>query len=120
MKPGTPHKVLTVEDSVTFGTSYYLPGFYKDTLDTILELHRHGQRLTNSDYPGSHIHLFHVVGYYHLLLQDSGWFSDQSDCATLYEVLETSERGLWSFDGIDLILSQRVNYHQLWSLLPFV
>jgi len=79
MPPGTPHAVVTLEDSVSFGGMYYLPSMYSETLNAILDLHTHGQRLTNSDVPGAHLYLFHLVGYYFAILNMDGWFPQGKD-----------------------------------------
>jgi len=76
MRPGTPHSVFTVRDSVCFGGMYFFPSMFSDSLNAIADHHTHGQILTNSDHPGAHLYLYHLVGFYSEILKEEGWFSD--------------------------------------------
>jgi hypothetical protein len=58
------HAVLTVQDSISTGGMCYLPFLHSNSLNTILQLHLHGQSLSNSDYIMAQVHLFRLIGYY--------------------------------------------------------
>jgi hypothetical protein len=55
LRPGTIHSVYSLEDSVSIGGFLFLPTLFDQTLLSMIQYHLHGQRLTNEDYPGSHI-----------------------------------------------------------------
>jgi hypothetical protein len=83
MPPGTLHTVMTTEDSLSVGSMLYLPNCYSRSLKTIGVLHRHGQALSNSDYPGAHLILFHLVGHYANILTIEGFMekTEDDECA---------------------------------------
>ena len=73
MPPGTLHAVMTLRDSISVGTSLYMPQAYLRSLETIISLHHLGLRLTNADYPDAHLILFHLIGYYWRVLKSDGF-----------------------------------------------
>lgn len=78
MPPGTLHTVMTIHDSISIGTSLYMPQTYSESLETIVAFHHHGLQLTNSDYPDAHLILFHLIGYYWRALKCDGFIPPES------------------------------------------
>jgi hypothetical protein len=74
MRPGTLHMVISLEDSVSTGGMFYNPKCYDLTLDTIVQLHHDGMRLSNSNYPGSQLILFQLFAHYHSKLVNAGFY----------------------------------------------
>lgn len=67
------HAVFTLQDSLCTGGMTYLPQRYATTVETVIALHKNGQRLSNADYPNAHLIIFHLVGYYWKVLKTDGF-----------------------------------------------
>ena len=61
MMPGTPHAVLTLEDSLAEGGHFYSGLQYKRTLYSILAEHFCGKYITNASHPRAPLLLFKTL-----------------------------------------------------------
>ena len=107
MPPGTVHTVMTVFDSVSTGGLFFVPTLFNRSLDTLIELHEDGRRLSNSDYPGAQVHYFHLLASYHLSLSSYGFYNDPPHSAK--EVYDRLRKGKSR-------LSPRFSFSDLWQM----
>lgn len=100
MAPGTLHAVLTLRDSISVGNSLYMPQSYDESLETLVAIHHHGLRLTNSEYPGAALTLFHLIGYYWRVLKSDGFITPKT--ASERREVEKRRIMLAGFHGTDI------------------
>jgi hypothetical protein len=72
MDPGRFHIVISLCDTLSIGGMFHVPSQYDKMLLTQIQLHLHGQRICNSDYPGAQSHLFQLVGSYKGIMKSHG------------------------------------------------
>jgi len=96
MQPGTFHFVVTVADSLSIGYMFYPSATYEKMLFTQLQLHADGQRISNSDYPGSSIYLFYLIGLYRHILDHEKLLplGDKMVALAIYKDLEQGKSNL--------------------------
>ncbi len=64
MAPGTPHHVITTENSIVTGGHFFSASHYTRTLEAILFEHFVGGEATNTSHSDVHIVLFKILRKY--------------------------------------------------------
>jgi hypothetical protein len=63
MKPSTPHYVLTLENSITYGQHFYAAAQIRQTIWTIIHVAMSGNSLTNASHPNAIFFLQRILFY---------------------------------------------------------